>query len=163
MDTDTAIIAELHGLRRRMPEVTGSALAGVDGLLITADLPGADADSIAALAAASLGLGRRFALTAGHGELQETVIQGVRGYVAIYAAGSHALLTVLSGAETNLGLLHMEARRVARLLSDLLRATPPATNVPSSPPGFLDNRAPLAVRTPMATLPYNPAIPRRHL
>lgn len=160
MDTDTAIFTELHGLRRWVPGVAGSVLAGVDGLLITRDLSDADSDSIAALAAASLGLGRRFALTTGHGELRETVIAGTHGYVALYAVGTEALLAVLAGPNTDLPLLHVHARRVAQLVNGLLR-TEPATNVPDPAPNFLDNRAPLAVRTPMATLPYNPALPRR--
>ncbi|MFY1637036.1 roadblock/LC7 domain-containing protein [Solwaraspora sp. WMMB335] len=160
MDIDPAILTELHGLRRRLPDVTGSLLSGVDGLLIARDLPAADADSIAALAAASLGLGRRFALTAGHGDLRESVIQGEHGYVAIYSAGSRALLAVIAGPAVDLGTLHVEARRVARMAGDLLQAAP-VTNVPDPAPSFADNRAPLAVRTPMATLPYNPALPRR--
>lgn len=160
MDTDTAILAELRGLRRRLPQVTGSVLAGVDGLLITRDLTGADADSIAALAAASLGLGRRFADTAGHGDLQETLIQGSHGQVGLYAVGTRALLAVLVAAQVERDLLHRHARQVADLVGELLRARP-VTNVPDPDPHFMDNRAPLAVRTPMATLPYNPALPRR--
>ncbi|WP_326552479.1 roadblock/LC7 domain-containing protein [Micromonospora sp. NBC_01813] len=162
MDTDTAILTELHGLRRRVPEVAGSVLAGVDGLMISRDLTdtGTDADSIAALAAASIGLGRRFAVTSGHGELRETVIAGTHGYVALYAAGSRALLAVLAGPGADLPLLHTHARRVAQLVDGILQ-TELVTNVPDPDPSFLDNRAPLAVRTPMATLPYNPALPRR--
>jgi len=160
VDTDTAIVTELNGLRRRVPDVTGSVLTGVDGLLITHDLASAEAESIAALAAASVGLGRRFAMTAGHGDLRETVIHGSRGQVALYPVGDRALLAVLAGPGTDPGLLHAHGRRAARSIGELLRSRP-AGNVAAPVPGLLDNHAPLAVRTPMATLPYNPALPRR--
>jgi len=159
VDADAAILTELHGLRRRLPDITGTVLARVDGLLVTSDLRGMDPDSIAALSAANLGLGQRFALTVGHGGLRETLIHGIDGYVACYAAGGRGLLTVLARPRISMGLLHLEARLVADRLGHLLQATP-AANVPA-PVSFVDNRAPLDVRSPRASLPHNPAPPRR--
>jgi predicted regulator of Ras-like GTPase activity (Roadblock/LC7/MglB family) len=154
VDADTVLGTELRGLRRRRPEVAGTVLAGTDGLLISSDLPTADATHLAALAAASFGLGNRVADTVRHGEFQESVVRTSRGAVVTYPAGRHALLTLITGAATDLETLHAEARAVADRTGsfcDQQRAQAQAqAQAHQTPP---DPHAPLAVRTPMATLP----------
>ncbi|MEO3779551.1 roadblock/LC7 domain-containing protein [Micromonospora sp. B11E3] len=150
MDADRMLGSELRGLRRRRPEVAGTVLAGTDGLLISSDLPTTDATHLAALAAASFGLGNRVADTVRHGEFQESVVRTARGAVVTYPAGRHALLTLVTAAATDLETLHAEARAVADRTGsvfDRQRTTRTHTVPPPDP------RAPLAVRTPMATLP----------
>ncbi|MEV0733103.1 roadblock/LC7 domain-containing protein [Polymorphospora sp. NPDC050346] len=157
MDADVAIKAEINALRRRLPDVSGTVLAGLDGMLIASDVTGIEPSSVAALSAAHLGLGQRFALTAGLGTLHETVLQGTDGYVIVYAAGSRALLTVLTTADVNLPLLHLDARQLAARLGTMIeRASAAASATPVPRRGGLGNgngSTPLAVRTPMATLP----------
>ncbi|MFB6394053.1 roadblock/LC7 domain-containing protein [Polymorphospora lycopeni] len=155
MDADVAIKAEINALRRRLPDVSGTVLAGLDGMLIASDVTGIEPSSLAALSAAHLGLGQRFALTAGLGTLHETVLQGTDGYVIVYAAGSRALLTVLTTADVNLPLLHLDARQLAARLGTMIeRASAAASATPVPRRGGLGNGStPLAVRTPMATLP----------
>ncbi|SCE98085.1 hypothetical protein GA0070607_3938 [Micromonospora coriariae] len=141
---------ELRGLRRRRPEVAGTVLAGTDGLLISSDLPSTDATHLAALAAASFGLGNRVADTARRGEFRESVVRTTAGCVVTYPAGRTALLTLVTVTSAgDLEALHEEARAVARRAGSVLDnrdAGAPASAVP-------DAHAPLAVRTPMATLP----------
>jgi predicted regulator of Ras-like GTPase activity (Roadblock/LC7/MglB family) len=79
VDADTMMGTELRGLRRRRPEVAGTVLAGTDGLLISSDLPATDATHLAALAAASFGLGHRVADTVRHGEFRESVLRTSAG------------------------------------------------------------------------------------
>ncbi|KIR60617.1 hypothetical protein TK50_22160 [Micromonospora haikouensis] len=149
VDADTVLETELRGLRQRRPEVAGGVLAGTDGLLISSDLPTTDATHLAALAAASFGLGHRVADTVRHGEFQESVVFTARGCVVTYPAGRHALLTLVTGARTDLETLHREAREVAARTGsafDQERSAPVSMPAP-------DPHAPLAMRTPMATLP----------
>ncbi|MGC4808433.1 roadblock/LC7 domain-containing protein [Micromonospora sp. DT233] len=157
MDVDTVLAAELRGLRLRRPEVAGAVLAGTDGLLISSDLPSTDATHLAALAAASFGLGNRVADTVRHGEFRESVVHTARGCVVTYPAGRHALLTVIAAAGTDLATLHPQAREVAHRAGsvfDRQRTTVVAGPLP-------DPHAPLAMRTPMATLPgRSPNAPR---
>lgn len=151
MDAHAEMLAELHRLRRRVPDITGALLADVDGLLIVSDLLGIDAQNVAALSAANLGVGHRFAQTVGHGPLRESVLRASGGWVVCYPAG-FALLTVVAYPVADLARLHPEARAAAQRLGDLwetIRSTDPSRLGPM----LADPGAPLAVRTPMATLP----------
>ncbi|GAB3943081.1 hypothetical protein GCM10027614_31200 [Micromonospora vulcania] len=112
MDADTVVGTELRWLRRRRPEVAGTVLAGTDGLLISSDLPSTDATHLAALAAASFGLGNRVADTVRRGEFRESVVRTTAGCVVTYPAGRTALLTLVTVAmPEELESLHEEAGR----------------------------------------------------
>ncbi|MFD0821543.1 roadblock/LC7 domain-containing protein, partial [Micromonospora zhanjiangensis] len=152
MDAEGAMQGELHRLRRHRPEVSGAVLAGVDGLLVASDLPGFEPDHVAALAAASAGLGQRFTTTLGHGPLREYVVRGTGGCVVTYPAGRQALLSLVTVVDAELTLLHDEARAVARRLGEFVDSLWPQPPLVESPPRA-DPQAPLAARTPMSTLP----------
>ncbi|MFC5925753.1 roadblock/LC7 domain-containing protein [Micromonospora vulcania] len=150
MDADTVVGTELRWLRRRRPEVAGTVLAGTDGLLISSDLPSTDATHLAALAAASFGLGNRVADTVRRGEFRESVVRTTAGCVVTYPAGRTALLTLVTVAmPEELESLHEEARAVARRAGSMLDIRGGGIGATALP----DANAPLAVRTPMATLP----------
>ncbi|MEV4483560.1 roadblock/LC7 domain-containing protein [Micromonospora coxensis] len=143
---DTVTETELRGLRRRRPEVTGTVLAGRDGLLISSDLPATDATHLAALAAVSYGVGHQVADTVRGGSFRESVVHTSTGCVITYPAGRHALLTLVTEAGTDLEGLHEEARAVAERAgaavdSQRVGATP----VP-------EVHAVLTTRTPVGTL-----------
>jgi len=116
------VLDELAQLRVRLPQVHGALVASADGLLVAQDVEGVEAETMATMTAAYLGLAQQIALGAAYGEFQETVTRASGGYVATFAAGHTALLTVLADAGINLGLLHHEARpvavRVGKLVAD---------------------------------------------
>ena len=122
MEFEADVLAEIRGLRDRVRHVAGSLVASVDGRLVAHDTHGIEPDGMAALSAAVLGLSQRLIQTVGPGHFAETVTRGTHGYVATYAAGPRAVLTVVTGEETNIGRLHLEARQVANRLADLLNA-----------------------------------------
>jgi predicted regulator of Ras-like GTPase activity (Roadblock/LC7/MglB family) len=110
----------LEALKRSLPEVREAMVASPDGLPI-ATLGGQDtAARIAAMAATALGLGRRIAQTTQLGGMREVVVRGDQGYFVIYQAGEKGVLGITTPADANLGLLHLEAREVARALADIL-------------------------------------------
>jgi predicted regulator of Ras-like GTPase activity (Roadblock/LC7/MglB family) len=116
-----ALVAEIRGLRERLPGITDAAVAAVDGLLVAADTAAeVDPESLAALAAASLGLARRTATVSGRGPLRRTVTYCAGGYAVIYAVGDTALLAVLGDEGLDLGRLHVETGALIERLDDLL-------------------------------------------
>ena len=153
MTVDPAVLDELDRLRGRLPELSGSVLATTDGLVVAHDAHGIEPDSIAALAAAHLALARRFAHAVDHGELRESVVECDRGYITSYTAGPNALLTVVTTGNANLAMVHLEARRCVRRLVRILRLESKPPQRPEIPQQA--GPAPLARRTPMATLSSN--------
>jgi uncharacterized protein len=149
---DLAVLHELGHLRSRLPELSGSVLASLDGMVLAHDAHDIEPDSIAALAAAHLALAGRFANAVNQGELRESVVECARGYITTYTAGPHALLTVVTARDANLAMVHHEARRCVRRLVALLAIEPPAAPIRPEIPTQVGPATPLARRTPMATL-----------
>ncbi|AEW98872.1 roadblock/LC7 domain-containing protein [Streptantibioticus cattleyicolor] len=122
---------ELRRLRARLPGLTGSLAASSDGLLIAHDTTApAEAESLAALTAVALEVGRRLTGTTGAGAFRELLVHGTEGYAATYAAGTTAVLTVLAGPRANVARMHLEGRRAGTRIGELVdgpRTPPPPT------------------------------------
>ncbi|MCX5373342.1 roadblock/LC7 domain-containing protein [Streptomyces sp. NBC_00015] len=153
MVSEPEILDELRRLRARVPQLTGALTAGVDGLVLAHDTPGVEAEVVAALTAAALGVAVRMADTTGQGDFRELLVRGVYGYVATYAAGESAVLTLLAQDRVNVGRLHLEGRRSGARIGELVdaweakareakAAAPPPARAPAKTPA----KAP--VRTP---------------
>ncbi|MFF8944175.1 roadblock/LC7 domain-containing protein [Streptomyces sp. NPDC014864] len=113
---------ELRRLRARVPQLTGALAASVDGLVLAHDTPGVEPESVAALTATALGVAVRMADVTGQGDLRELLVRGVYGYVATYAAGRTAVLTLLAQDRVNVGRLHLEGRRAGARIGELMDA-----------------------------------------
>ncbi|MDL2081209.1 roadblock/LC7 domain-containing protein [Streptomyces sp. GXMU-J15] len=120
MAAEAPILDELHRLRARIPQLTGSLAASVDGLVVAADAPDTEPDGVAALTAAALGVAVRLADATGRGDLRELLVRGHGGYVATYAAGQGAVLTLLAKDDVSVGRLHLEGRRAAARIGELV-------------------------------------------
>jgi predicted regulator of Ras-like GTPase activity (Roadblock/LC7/MglB family) len=119
---EAAVLAEIQGLRVRLPHVTGVLVASTDGLLVASDLPGTEPEGLAAMCAAQLGLAQQVAAQAHCGGFQENITRAADGYVATFAAGTSALLTVVAGAQLNVARLYHEARPLAARVGELAGA-----------------------------------------
>ncbi|MGQ5636193.1 MULTISPECIES: roadblock/LC7 domain-containing protein [unclassified Streptomyces] len=117
-----AVLDELHRLRNRVPQLTGALAAGVDGLVVAHDTPGVDPEGLSALTAAALGVAVRITDATGNGGFRELLVRGEHGYVATYAAGRTAVLTLLAEGRVNVGRLHLEGRRSGARIGELLDA-----------------------------------------
>ncbi|MDX2933101.1 roadblock/LC7 domain-containing protein [Streptomyces ipomoeae] len=124
MAAEAEVLDELHRLRARIPQLTGALAASVDGLVLAHDTPGVEAEGLAALTAAALGVAVRMADASGRGALRELLLRGEDGYVATYAAGSSAVLTLLAEDRVNVGRLHLEGRRAGTRIGALVDALP---------------------------------------
>ncbi|MFF8728274.1 roadblock/LC7 domain-containing protein [Streptomyces sp. NPDC015171] len=140
------VLDELLRLRTRVPQLTGALAAGVDGLVVAHDTPGVDPDGLAALTAASLGVAVRVTDATGHGGFRELLVRGERGYIATYAAGRTAVLTLLAQDRVNVGRLHLEGRRAGARIGELLDAAEAAARAVSTPA----RTPPVRTRTPRA-------------
>ncbi|MET8575707.1 roadblock/LC7 domain-containing protein [Streptomyces sp. NPDC005012] len=127
---EAEIREELRGLRSRVPELTGALLASADGLVLAHETPpGTEPEGLAALTAAALGVGARLTDAARRGDFRELLVRGSAGYVATYAAGPAAVLTLLAGDRVNVGRLHLEGRRAGSRIAHLMPTAP----VPPAP------------------------------
>ncbi|MER6828463.1 roadblock/LC7 domain-containing protein [Streptosporangium sp. NPDC000563] len=121
--TRQAVLAELKILRDQVAGVMETAVASVDGLLVAADSEGPRPEVLAALAAATLGLGKRTGYEVGMGELREVVTRCRSGYIVVYAVRQEALLVVLADEGLDVSRLHVESRPTVERLGALLVAT----------------------------------------
>ncbi|MFC8074289.1 roadblock/LC7 domain-containing protein [Streptomyces sp. NPDC057307] len=136
MTAEAEVLGELRRLRARIPLLTGALAASTDGLVLAEEISGAgpaggtgdgagggtgiEPEGIAALTAAALGVSLRLTDSTGRGGFRELLIRGEHGYVATYAAGGSAVLTVLAEPRINVGRLHLEARRSGARIGELV-------------------------------------------
>ncbi|HEX5741620.1 MAG TPA: roadblock/LC7 domain-containing protein [Pilimelia sp.] len=140
MTVDPAVLTELARLRQRLPELSGRVLATTDGMVVAHDAHDLDPETLAAMSAAHLGLARRFAMAVAHGQLHETVVSCAGGYITTYAAGEHALLTLVTTDRANLARVNQEARRTVARLGDVLPTAP--LSAPPDTPSAVPPRQP---------------------
>jgi uncharacterized protein len=116
-----AINNELLELRMSIPGVSGCVLGGVDGLLITHNVPpDMDPNDLAALTATTFGLGRQVGLRLGQGSFRQSTVRNDTGYLSVYAVNVQALLAVVGEDTVNVARLHLQAPTVAERLAILL-------------------------------------------
>ncbi|MFZ3594997.1 roadblock/LC7 domain-containing protein [Streptomyces sp. BH104] len=113
------LLAELQRLRVRVPQVTGALAASIDGLVLAQDTPGIEPEGVAALTATALGVAQRLADATAQGAFRELLVRGAGGYIATYAAGETAVLTLLAEDRVNVGRLHLEGRRSGARIGEL--------------------------------------------
>ncbi|WP_031080895.1 roadblock/LC7 domain-containing protein [Streptomyces sp. NRRL WC-3549] len=124
------VLDELQRLRARVPLLTGALAASTDGLIVAQDTPGVEAEGIAALTAAALGVAVRMTDATGRGGFRELLVSG---YIATYAAGSSAVLTLLAEDRINVGRLHLEGRRSGARIGEVVDAVLERAERPAPP------------------------------
>src|SRR3569833_589210 len=115
-----SVLKELYALRDQVVGVRDTAVAAVDGMLIASDTDTVRADVLAALAAATLGLGKSSGKEVGMGELREVVTRCQSGHIVVYAVHAHSLLVVLGDEGLDLARLHLQSRPAVSRLADLI-------------------------------------------
>jgi predicted regulator of Ras-like GTPase activity (Roadblock/LC7/MglB family) len=105
-----ALKNHLDSLRSSIPELKGVAHSLSNGT---------DPNRVAAMAAAASNLGRRISESMATGGLSEVSIRGDEGALFVYSAGPKAVLAVMGPLDSNAGLIHLEARGVAKEIASL--------------------------------------------
>jgi predicted regulator of Ras-like GTPase activity (Roadblock/LC7/MglB family) len=121
-DSAAALTDLLASLRDRVMGVSESLLSTADGLLVVADVDSVHPESVAALAAATLGVGRRMADQCGAGPLREVIVRGGSDHVVVTAVGDRALLTVVGDEGLDLAAFQRESPAVVEELGKVLAA-----------------------------------------
>ena len=115
------MVERLRDLQAGTPDIEGSAVVSVDGLMMATSLSSdVEEDRVAAMSAAMLSLGERIAGELGRGELEQVYVRGDKGYVFLSAIGMDAVLTVLARSDAKLGLIFLDMRRAAQDLAALV-------------------------------------------
>jgi uncharacterized protein len=122
-----ALQKQIEILRSAIPELRGVLVASTEGLPVAHSIAGgadparvaAMADRIAAMAAAACNLGKRISESLSVGGLVEISVTGSEGQIFLYTAGSKGVLAVIAPKGGNAGLIHLEARTIAKDIGDL--------------------------------------------
>lgn len=124
--TAKALAAELNSLQQRVTGVRAWVVGGVDGMLLMhAGSGGLEPYDLAALAAASLGVGRQAAASPRQGPFLECTVHSQRGYFSVYALGDVLLLALAGDDSLNVARLHLEARALIPRLIEMLKGLKP--------------------------------------
>ncbi|MEU4521272.1 roadblock/LC7 domain-containing protein [Amycolatopsis sp. NPDC024027] len=117
-----AVAKALQEIRDKVDRanITGLLLASRDGLLLASDTQEIEDDSVAAMAAAAVGLATRFVGQAGLGEARGAMFQGSLGHVCVFPVQDPILLVVFARPDTTMGLFNVVARQALTLLQDAL-------------------------------------------
>lgn len=116
------LIDVLAALRDKVMGVSESVLATADGLLVATDAETVHPESVAAVAAATLSLGKRMAQQGETGTLRQVIAQCSGGHVLVVAVGDRALLAVVADEGLDLAAFQREAPAVVEELSRQLDA-----------------------------------------
>jgi predicted regulator of Ras-like GTPase activity (Roadblock/LC7/MglB family) len=106
-----ALHQELVEIRSRVDRVNGLLLASRDGLAICADTRGVHTDSVAAMAAATMGLAGQFTGQAMVGDPRAAMFEGADGHVCVLPIDSAVLLVVFGERDTNAGMFNLAAKQ----------------------------------------------------
>ena len=115
------MVSRLRDLQAGTPDIEGSAVVSVDGLMMASALPAdVEEDRVAAMSAAMLSLGERIAGELGRGLLLEVNVRGEDGFVFLRAIGEEAVLTVLARSDAKRGMVFWEMNRAVTDLTRLV-------------------------------------------
>ncbi|WP_372660407.1 roadblock/LC7 domain-containing protein [Amycolatopsis kentuckyensis] len=112
----------LRRIREQVDQVAGLLVATHDGLVLANDNESIEADSVAAMAAAAVGLATQFAAHAKIGESRGAMFEGSSGYVGVFPVESTLLLVVFGRPDITMGLFTLAAKQALTLLR---QAMPP--------------------------------------
>ncbi len=116
------IQAALEKLLAESSDIEGAALVGIDGLVLAARLPVAKFDDavLGATAAAMLGLSKKSLKTLSKGNFAQTLVQGSDGNMVVTNVDANTILVCLTPKEVNLGMVFLEARKLAEQMASVL-------------------------------------------
>lgn len=118
---DKIIRPILRNLNSKSAEMEASAVMSRDGLSVASVLgEGVDPDRLGAMCAALLGLADRTADELERGELKLVLLHGTKGVLLLVHVGSTHVLALAAKPNINLGMVLMEAKKTAQMLSSTL-------------------------------------------
>lgn len=106
------ILSRLNSISK---EIEASAVMTRDGLTLASKIrDDVNQDRLGAMCASLLSLSDKTAKELSRGNLKQVLIEGDKGCVLIVHIGQRAVLAVVSKPSSNLGMVFLEARKVAK-------------------------------------------------
>ncbi len=119
----SALRSVLRELNASSTDIEASACISSDGYNMASVLgEGVDPDRFGAMCASLLALAHRAAQEIQRGNLKLVLVEGEQGVMLLVQAGSDAILAVAAKPSKNLGMIFLEARKVAQKLQGVLES-----------------------------------------
>jgi predicted regulator of Ras-like GTPase activity (Roadblock/LC7/MglB family) len=119
----SALRSVLRELNSSSADIEASSCISSDGYNIASVLgQGVDADRFGAMCASLLALAHRAAQEIQRGNLKLVLVEGEQGVMLLVQAGPDAILAVAAKPSKNLGMIFLEARKIAQKLLAVLEA-----------------------------------------
>ncbi len=117
----SALRSVLRELNASSTDIEASACISSDGFTMAAVLgEGVDPDRFGAMCASLLALAHRAAQEIQRGKLKLVLVEGDQGVMLLVQAGPNAILAVAAKPSKNLGMIFLDARKVAQKLLGVL-------------------------------------------
>lgn len=117
----SALRSVLRELNASSADIEASACISSDGFTIASVLgEGVDPDRFGAMCASLLALAHRAAQEIQRGNLKLVMVEGEQGVMLLVQAGPNAILAVAAKPGKNLGMIFLDARKVAQKLVGVL-------------------------------------------
>ncbi len=112
----------LDNLLANSTDIVGAAIVGIDGLVLSANVPvgGVDEALVGAAAAAIAGLSKRSVQQLKRGDFSQTLIRGDEGYIIVSMVDERNVFVGLTPANVNLGMVFVETREVVEELASIM-------------------------------------------
>lgn len=121
----SALRSILRKLNGSSTDIEASACISSDGYNIASVLgDGVDPDRFGAMCASLLALAHRAAQEIQRGNLKLVLVEGEQGVMLLVQAGPDAILAVAAKPSKSLGMIFLEARKVAQELLGVLESHP---------------------------------------
>lgn len=116
-----ALAAALHEVRGESDAILGGMLlAGVDGMVLSAETCGEQVDMLGVMAAVAAGIASQIVAHAGVGESTACMFEGSSGHVAVFPLKTEMVLVVFGQSEVSTGRFNLAARGVLCRLQDVI-------------------------------------------
>ena len=116
---EAAINAALEEIRGRVDRVSGLLVATRDGLVLCSDTQDIEEGSVAAMAAAAIGLATQFTRQAKVGAPRAAMFEGSSGHVGVFPVEG-SILVVFGEPDITMGLFNVAARQALSLLQQAI-------------------------------------------
>ena len=111
----------LRALNLKSPDMEASAVISRDGLCLASELRDeVDPDRLGAMCATLLGLADTTVRELSRGVLQQVLLYGSEGILLLIHVGKHYVLAVSARPNINVGMILLDARKVAKQLLPLV-------------------------------------------
>jgi uncharacterized protein len=117
---EAALVEALGEIRGRVDRVVGLLVATRDGLVLCSATCGIEEGSVAAMAAAAIGLATQFTGQANVGAPRAVMFEGVSGHVGVFPVEGSILLVVFGEPDITMGLFNVAARQALSLLQQAI-------------------------------------------